>query len=703
MTLTLALRTALSGLSATQSALQVTSSNITNVNTEGYSRKDVTFTTRTINGTGAGVNVANVERVVDEFLVREIRDQQAILGNLDVREEFLSQLEALFSSPDNDRSVTNALDSVRDTLEAFSVTPESSAASFNAVNELRKAVLQIQDLTTSVQNLRLKADQEVSRAATNINNDLNIIADLNSRVARAEGLNQPSGEERDERDRAVKRLAEKMDIRVIEDSNGLLTILTNTGRNLISGSVVETASHISAVQMSASLTYLAPTDTGYPGGIGGIFLGTPDTANGTNDITDEITTGRVKGLVDLRDEVLPNLQSELDTLIQTLTVQLNTAHNNGTASPPPNSLTGSQTVASTDLLSGTGAVDFVVINRSTGAVVETLNIPDLSAATADTVSEVVALIDGMTNASASINANGKLVISADSTTNGIAIANSTSAITVTQGETRTFSHYFGMNDLIVQESNSSDYNSFASTQVTSSTTALGFAGTLTFTGNDGTAFSLSPAAIVTTDSLDNIVTKINAATSAENITASVVNDGAGKRLIITDTDGNNFRMADSGNVLTSLGVTTDNRNLSGRFQVNTDIVTDPSRLAHGTVSTTTGVSPGDATAATTMAGIFGTDFTFGSTGGISSVSTTLASFSAQMLGLQAAQTNDARVELEFTTQFTETLEFRASSVSGVNLDEELANLVVLEQSFNASARVITTASDMLQELIDAVR
>ena len=74
-----------------------------------------------------------------------------------------------------------------------------------------------------------------------------------------------------------------------------------------------------------------------------------------------------------------------------------------------------------------------------------------------------------------------------------------------------------------------------------------------------------------------------------------------------------------------------------------------------------------------------------------------------MLGLQAAQTNDARVELEFTTQFTQTLEFRASSVSGVNLDEELANLVVLEQSFNAAARIITVASDMLQELMDAVR
>jgi flagellar hook-associated protein 1 len=703
MTLTLALRTALSGLSATQSALQVTSSNITNVNTEGYSRKDVTFSTRTINGTGAGVNVETVDRVVDEFLIREIRDQQAILGNLGVREEFLSELESLFGSPDNNRSVTNSLDSIRDSLEAFATTPESSATAFNAVNELRKAISQIQSLTDNVQDLRLKADQEISRAATNINNQLNIINDLNTRVARADGLNQPSGEERDERDRAVKLLAEQMDLRVIEDSNGLLTILTNTGRNLISGSVVETATHVSAVQMSASLNYLAPTDSGYPGGITGIFLGTPDTTNGTNDITAEITTGKLKGLVDLRDEVLPNLQSELDTLIQKLTVQLNAAHNAGSASPPPNTLTGSQTFASGDLVSGTGAVDIVIINRTTGAIVETLNIADLSAAGVDTAGEVATTINGMTNASASLDSNGKLVISADSAANGVAIANSTSSYTVIQGETRGFSHFFGLNDLLVQETASSDYNSFASSQVSSSTSALGIAGNLTVTGN----FTNSPVTIAYTtgQSLDTIATNITADAdlTTANISASVVNDGGGRRLVIADSDGNNFTITDSGTLVSQIGLTSDNRALSGRVQVNTDIVSDPARLAHGTVSTTTGVSAGDATAATALAGVFSTDTTFGTTGGISSVSTTLASFSAQMLGLQAAQTNDARIELEFTSQFTQTLEFRASSVSGVNLDEELANLVVLEQSFNAAARVISVASDMLQELIDSVR
>ena len=703
MTLTLALRTALTGLSATQTALQAASSNITNVNTEGYSRKDVTFSTNNLDGTGAGVNVATIDRVVAEFLIREIRDQQAIIGNLDVREQFLGQLESLFASPDNNRSITTGLDAVRDALEAFSVTPESSAAAFNAVNELRKMVLQIQELSENIQDLRLRADQDISRTATKINNELNIIHDLNTRVARSESLNQPSGEERDERDRAVKRLSETMDLRVIEDSNGLLTILSKSGRNLLSGSVVETASHVSAVQMSASLSYLAPTDAGYPGGIGGIFLGTPDAVNGTNDITAEITTGKLRGLVDLRDSVLPNIQAELDTLVQKLTVQLNAEHNSGAASPPPNTLNGSQTFATGDLVSGTGAVGIVVINRITGDVVEALNIADLSATAVDTAGEVATTIIGMTNASASFDSYGILVITADNSANGIAIANGNSSYTVIQGETRNFSHFFGLNDLIVQENNSSDYNSYAASQVASSTTALGIAGNLTFKGN----FTNSPVTIAYSvgQSLDTIATNITANTNLANanISASVVNDGSGRRLVISDTDGNNFTITDSGSLVSQIGLTTDNRSLSGRFQINSEIVKDPARLAHGTVSTTTGVSPGDATAATNIAGVLSSSQTFGTSGGISGVSTTFADYSAQMLGLQAAQTNDARVELEFTTQFTQTLEFRASSVSGVNLDEELANLVVLEQSFNAAARIITVASDMLQELMDAVR
>ncbi len=708
MTLTLALRTALSGLSATQSALQVTSNNITNVNTEGFSRKQISLNTRVLSGTGAGVDIGRIDRVVDEFLIGQIRDQKGIIGNLDVREEFLSELEALFSSPDNDRSITNGLDGVRDAIEALSVTPESDANRFNTVNELRKLALQINEMSTAAQDLRLKADQEISRTATDITTSLNLISDLNTRVVRAQGLNQPSGEEQDARDLELSKLSELMDIRIVENSGGLMTILTNTGRNLISGAVVETVSHISSVQMSPSLSYLSPGDANYPGGIGGIFAGTPDTTNGTNDITGEVTSGKLKGLIDLRDDVLGNLQSELDRLVHTLAIELNKVHNQGTAFPPPATLTGTQSVASGDTLSGTGTFTIDIIDTTTGDVIET---DTINVASSSTVGALVTAIDtAVTEAgfTASINSAGKLVLATTTANRGVAINEGTSAITVVGAETRAFSHYFGTNDLIVADTLNSNYNSFASQQTSSSSAALGLSGNLTFTGN----FTNSPVTIAytTASSLDSIATAIRTDSdlSTANITATVVDDGTGRRLVIQDTDRNNFILTDSSTLLSSIRMSSDNRGAAGVLAVKTEVVNDPAKLARGTLNASAavgaaGITAGDGTTANNLAGVFETDFTFSTSGGLSGVTISMARYSAQMLGLQASLTNDAKTELGFNTQFTETLEFRAASISGVNLDEELANLVVLEQAFNASARIITVAADMLQELIDSVR
>src|SRR3546814_2961640 len=79
-----------------------------------------------------------------------------------------------------------------------------------------------------------------------------------------------------------------------------------------------------------------------------------------------------------------------------------------------------------------------------------------------------------------------LVITADAAGNGIAINEMDSAVAVVGGETRGLSHYFGLNDVFTANTDNSDYNSFSTAQQRDSTTALGIAGTLTFTGSFGT-------------------------------------------------------------------------------------------------------------------------------------------------------------------------------------------------------------------------
>ena len=71
-----------------------------------------------------------------------------------------------------------------------------------------------------------------------------------------------------------------------------------------------TLTHAAAAQTDAATAYVSPGDANYPWPITGIFVGTPDLVNGTNDILD----GRIKGPIDARDTTLPNLQKEIGRL-----------------------------------------------------------------------------------------------------------------------------------------------------------------------------------------------------------------------------------------------------------------------------------------------------------------------------------------------------------------------------------------------------
>jgi len=144
--------------------------------------------------------------------------------------------------------------------------------------------------------------------------------------------------------------------------------------------------------------------------------------------------------------------------------------------------------------------------------------------------------------------------------------------------------------------------------------------------------------------------------------------------------------------------------------VRSDIVSNQALVARGTLSSAGGLAAGDdgltigdGSAAAALAGVFDATISFGSAGGLTGTSNTLSEYAATILSVQAAIASNTSSELDFNSSFLETLEFRNGSISGVNIDEELANLIVFEQAFNASARVITIASDLLEELINIVR
>ena len=142
--------------------------------------------------------------------------------------------------------------------------------------------------------------------------------------------------------------------------------------------------------------------------------------------------------------------------------------------------------------------------------------------------------------------------------------------------------------------------------------------------------------------------------------------------------------------------------MAGNIRVNADIKADPAELSAGRASTTIdqqAVPVGDPTVAQAMADAFEARGTIAASGGnLRDVDTTMSGYAADILSFQASETSRTETARDFQQTMYDELKFRADSKSGVNVDEELSNMLVFEQAYNASARVISTVQQMFDTL-----
>ena len=311
----------------------------------------------------------------------------------------------------------------------------------------------------------------------------------------------------DHRDRLLNELSKEVDVRILQRTTGEVVIYTTGGRALLDNTVTQ-LTHVAAAQLDAVISLGS--------GINGIGYGAVAT-----DITTEIMSVRLVALIQVRDETMVDLQAEIDRLAETLSFRINALHNDGTSYPAPLTLTGERTLAATDQPTMTGSFRVAVVG-ATGLVVEVLDI-NLAALAPPSVGQLVTTINGMANAGASINAQGKVVISATGG-NGVAVNEMTSAVT-TDDATYGMAHFLGLNNFL---DSADDYDLYASGRVGTNTSAQGLTGTLTFRHAAGT----TAVAYVAGNSLATIAASITAALAAQNITATIVGEGSGYHLTL---------------------------------------------------------------------------------------------------------------------------------------------------------------------------
>ncbi len=308
------LNTSVSGLKAFQSALNTTSHNIANVQTDGYSRQRVELDTRPPQQfgnifIGQGVGVTDVQRIIDEFVTANIREFSSSFNRLEMMETFASRLENLIA--DENGSLLPALDDFFNAASDVANDPSSPAPRVTLIAAAENLQARFTSLSTEMQNLDQEVDRRIQFEVADINAITTEIARINDNIERISSTDNEPADLLDKRDQLLQQLSEKVSVTVVEQTDGIINVLVGSGQLLVTGAITN--------QLSAVVD---PNNTDR--------LGIQLVSNsGSVNITSSISGGSLGGLLDFRDNVLTDTQNSLGRTAIALAETFNSQHRDG--------------------------------------------------------------------------------------------------------------------------------------------------------------------------------------------------------------------------------------------------------------------------------------------------------------------------------------------------------------------------------------
>ncbi len=698
MSLGIALTTATSGLNAAQTALRVVSDNIANVNTPGYVRKAVNQQPLVVDGMGQGVRIEGIRRITDQYLHTASLTAASDASRWNAVSGYLDNAQSLFGDPAGTGFFFSRLDKVFAAFATAADDPSSTLLRSQGLANVEDFLTEAGRINDQIVSLRDTVDTRVSAGVSRANDLLTEVDLLNTDISRAQVLGADSSGAENIQSQLLDELATLMNIRVTPRNGGGVDVRSLEGVLL-------------AGDGAAKLTYNVSDST--PGYI------TAQPARSTSNQPIQLTSGELRGLMDLRDIELPKMSDQLGEFISKAVDQLNAAHNAAAAFPAPATMTGRDT--GLDLPSAVGGfsgTSTIAIVDPAGVLQRTVAI-DFTAGTiavnggagaAFTPASFLASLNAALGASGSASfAGGALSLSATGG-NGLAIDEGTS-----QKTGRGFSHFFGLNDLIRT-------NGFANyTTGLAATDPHGFTPggiiNVRLAYADGRPVRDIAMTVPAAPLMSDLLNTLNNNATGVGLYGAFSLDANGalsftgaaplgaKLSIIAD---NTQRGVGGPSVSQLFGLGVRERDArAGRFSVDAALQAAPTKVAMGKVDVTAGlgqvaVRPGDGRGALGISASGDLPVLFQAAGSLGQITMSVSRYASEFggsIGRGAAAADTRKSSAEAVAREAGN---RRQAVEGVNLDEELVSLTTYQQAFNASARMIKAASDLFDVLLRIV-
>jgi flagellar hook-associated protein 1 len=649
---------ALSGIDAAQKALETIGNNMANAATEGYHCQTVDLRPAYSAQTGGvqiggGVSFEGVSRSIDILLEQQLVRQNSILEQLSQQLGTMQTVENSFGELSGGGGLNAAMDKFFNSLQDLCSHSSDSVYQSQAVGSADAMATQFRMLSTTLSTLQDQLKLETDNAVGQINGLTSTIAGLNDNIERMEIAGATANDLRDQRDQCITELSKLVGVETCSRNYGVVDVSVG-GIPLVTGS--------SAVQLESGLS--AEGKLGI-------------TAKGAFNYTTDIEGGKLGGLLSLSNELVSGVQGKLNDLAGAIISEVNQVHFQGVGSAGSfTELAGwtmsSDAVADFSAAGGPvsdGKIYIRVTDTATGEV--TRHAIDVDASS-DTLGTIAAKISAITGLSATADSS-KLRITAKSGYTfdflpAVLATPSSSSLTGTPPPAISVSGI---------------YSGAANQTFTCTVTGSGSVGNGELTigvknGAGGVVNVNIGSGYAAGDELD--------LADGIKIALSVGDLNAGDNFTIDA-----FANTDTSGLLTAVGI---NTLFSGKdasdIAVCSEIKEDPSRIA-----TAAGAEGTDNTIAQKLSGIV--DKKVGDLGGetIGDFYRNLVSDIGQDISTkQTVYDGSEAVLKELTTQ--------QSDVSGVDVNDEAAQMLMYEQMFTAMSKYLNTVNDSLSALMNVL-
>jgi len=308
------------GLLAQQLAIEVTGQNVANVETEGYSRQDVSFEANTPRGhikygglhqIGTGVRVASIERAHDQFLFTQIMDEGDLTGSTEVKKEIFEQLEVLFNEGSG-RSLNDAFSSFFGSIHDLATNPRGLPERTDLISKAEHLTSTFNQTGNQLFMLQRNIDATIESEVVEINSLTTQIGKLNESIHANEPTAQYKANDlRDNRDRLVKKLSKKIDIQLVQESDNQISLTLKDGTALVlKDQVFALSTSLNANNESFKDVYINSGST-------------------KKNITSTVKGGQLRGYLDMRDTEIGSILDKMNILSGSFIQEFNSIHRQG--------------------------------------------------------------------------------------------------------------------------------------------------------------------------------------------------------------------------------------------------------------------------------------------------------------------------------------------------------------------------------------